>query len=36
MGFGGGPWENNWVKRGGGGWGDRTTKLDSIRIRDVN
>ena len=34
MGFGGGePWENNSLKRGGGG---RTKKLDSNRIRDVN
>ena len=32
MGFGGGPWENNLLKRGGGG----TKKLDSNRIRDVN
>ena len=31
MGFGGGPWENNSLKRGSGG---RTKKLD--RIRDVN
>ena len=35
MGFGGKPWENNWLKRGGGG-GSRTKKLDSNRIRDVN
>ena len=34
VGFGGGPWENNWLKNGGGR--GRTTKLDSNWISDVN
>ena len=35
MGFGGGEWENNWRKRGGGGEVGRKNWIQ-LKIRDVN